>query len=86
VDTGTGMVRMGPNGTPLRWGISQNAAHDWDFVAVQPACGSVVLSTIRIRVWEDPVQMVVAVNGFMFAAGICKPLNENPMIAPETVL
>jgi len=86
VDTGTGMVRMGPDGTPLRWGILQQGAGEWDFVAVQPAYGDAVLSTIRIRVWEDPVQIVVAVNGFMFAAGICKPLNENPLIAPENAL
>jgi hypothetical protein len=74
VDTATGMVTMGPDGTPLRWGIQQQGAGDWDFVAVQPAFGEAALSTIRIRVWEDPVQIVVDVNGFMFAVGVCEPI------------
>jgi hypothetical protein len=72
VDTETGMVRMGAEGTPLRWSILQQGSGEWDFVAALR--GDTSLSTIRIRVWEDPVQIVITVNGFMFAAGLCQPV------------
>jgi hypothetical protein len=79
VDLQTGVVKVGAAGAPVAWGIVQSGAAGWDFVAVRSEPGDTVLSTIRIRTWEEPIQMVMIVNGFTFATGICERLSgEDP--------
>ena len=77
----TGVVRVGAAGAPVVWGIVQRGEAGWDFVAVRSEPGDIVLSTIRIRTWEEPIQMVMIVNGFTFATGICEPLSEEELAA-----
>lgn len=72
VDVERGIVQLGAQGTPLQWEIVQRGAPDWDFVVAKREPGSTVLTTLRIRLWETMVQMVVTVNGFTFATGICE--------------
>ena len=79
VDVQTGVVKVGAAGAPVAWGIVQSGAAGWDFVAERSEPGDTVLSTIRIRTWEEPIQMVMIVNGFTFATGICERLTgEDP--------
>ena len=82
VNVSTGMVKMGPAGVPLPWGILQYGNAEWDFVAARSEPGATMLSTLRIRMWERPIQMVMIVNGFTFATGICEPVNEHA--SPDT--
>jgi hypothetical protein len=81
VNLQTGVVRVGAAGAPVVWGIVQRGEAGWDFVAVRSEPGDIVLSTIRIRTWEEPTQMVMIVNGFTFATGICEPLSEEELAA-----
>ena len=79
VNLQTGVVKLGAAGAPVVWGIVQRGGGGWDFVAVRSEPGDTVLSTIRIRTWEEPIQMVMIVNGFTFATGICERLSgEDP--------
>src|SRR5262245_39360802 len=81
VNLQTGVVKLGAAGAPVVWGIVQRGGGGWDFVAVRSEPGDTVLSTIRIRTWEEPIQMVMIVNGFTFATGICEPLSEDGLTA-----
>jgi len=72
----TGVVKVGTAGVPVAWGIVQQGEAGWDFLAVRSEPGDTVLSTIRIRTWEEPIQMVMIVNGFTFATGICERLSD----------
>jgi hypothetical protein len=75
VNVNSGVVKMGAAGRPLRWGILQRGVSGWDFVAERTEPGDTVLSTLRMRLWETPIQMVLIVNGFTFATGICEVLS-----------
>jgi hypothetical protein len=75
-DTGSGMVRLGAHGTPTQWDIVQGTGPGWDFIAEKRESGNTVLSTLRIRTWESNTQMVLTVNGFTFATGICEPVHQ----------
>jgi hypothetical protein len=77
VDVRTGIVQMGDAGTPVRWGILQRGEAGWDFVASRAGPDDSIVSTLRLRMWETPMQMVVAINGFTFATGICEPLHRD---------
>jgi hypothetical protein len=81
VNLQTGVVRVGAAGAPVVWGIVQRGEAGWDFVAVRSEPGDTVLSTIRIRTWEKPIQMVMIVNGFTFATGICESLSDEELAA-----
>jgi hypothetical protein len=81
VNLQTGVVKVGAAGAPVAWGIVQQGEAGWDFVAVRSEPGDTVLSTIRIRTWEEPIQMVMIVNGFTFATGICEPLSDEELAA-----
>ncbi len=72
VDIERGIVQLGAQGTPVQWEIVQRGAPGWDFVVAKREPGNTVLTTLRIRAWETTVQMVVTVNGFTFASGICE--------------
>ena len=76
VNLQTGVVTLGATGAPVVWSIVQRGGGGWDFVAVRSEPGDTVLSTIRIRTWEEPIQMVMIVNGFTFATGICERLSD----------
>ena len=73
VDIDSGVVQLGAQGTPVQWEILQRGGPGWDFSATKSEPGNTVLTTIRIRLWETTVQMVLTVNGFTFATGICEP-------------
>jgi len=81
VNLQTGVIKVGAAGAPVAWGIVQQGEAGWDFVAVRSEPGDTVLSTIRIRTWEEPLQMVMIVNGFTFATGICEPLSDEELAA-----
>ncbi len=71
VDLDSGIIQLGLQGAPLQWEVVQRAEPGWDFVAEKREPGNTVLSTLRVRLWESTVQMVLTVNGFTFATGIC---------------
>lgn|SRR5215475_3008276 len=79
VNTRSGVVRIGASGTPVQWDVVQSAEPGWDFLATKSEPGNTVISTIRIRLWEDPVQLVMTMNGFTFAIGTCQALSEDPV-------
>ena len=81
VNLQTGVVKVGAAGAHVVWGIVQRGEAGWDFVAVRSEPGDTVLSTIRIRTWEEPIQMVMIVNGFTFATGICELLTDEDLSA-----
>ena len=81
VNLQTGVVKVGAAGAPVAWGIIQQGEAGWDFVAVSSEPEDTVLSTLRLRTWEEPVQMVMIVNGFTFATGICEPLSDEELAA-----
>ncbi len=75
VDINSGVVQLGPHGTPVQWEIVQNGRPGWDFMAAKSEPGNTVLTMLRIRLWETTIQMVMTVNGFTFATGICEILD-----------
>lgn len=83
VDIERGIVQLGTHGTPVQWEIVQRGAPGWDFVVAKREPGNTVLTTLRIRVWETTVQMVVSVNGFTFATGICEVRHGGTQAAPD---
>jgi hypothetical protein len=75
VDVDSGIIQLGPQSTPVLWEIVQRGGPGWDFVAEKREPGNTVLSTVRIRLWEDNAQLVLTVNGFTLATGICRTLD-----------
>jgi hypothetical protein len=75
VDIDSGIIQLGPQSTPVQWEIVQRGGPGWDFVAEKREPGNTVLSTLRIRLWEINAQMVLTVNGFTLATGICRTLD-----------
>jgi hypothetical protein len=73
VDLDSGIIQLGACGTPVQWDIVQSAGPGWDFIAVRREFGNTVLSTLRVRPWESPAQMVLTLNGFTFVTGIGEP-------------
>jgi hypothetical protein len=76
VDTDSGIIQLGTNSTPMQWEIVQSAGPGWDFVAEKRESGNTVLSRLRVRLWERPPQLVLTINGFTFATGICEPFRQ----------
>jgi hypothetical protein len=72
VDIDSGMIQLGAQSVPLQWEILQRDAPGWDFVAKKREGGGTVLSTLRIRLWESTVQVLLTINGFTFVSGICE--------------
>jgi hypothetical protein len=75
VDIDSGIIQLGPQSTPVQWEIVQRGGPDWDFVAEKREPGNTVLSTLRVRLWETNAQMVLTVNGFTLATGLCRTLD-----------
>jgi hypothetical protein len=72
VDISAGTVQLGASGAPVQWQILQRGEPGWDFLAARTEDGDTILSTLRIRLWEAPIQMLIILNGFMFVTGICE--------------
>jgi hypothetical protein len=72
----SGIIQLGPDGIPVQWEIMQSAEPGWDFVAEKSESGNTVLSTLRMRLWESTVQVVLTINGFTFATGTCELFRE----------
>ncbi len=83
VDVDSGIIQLGRGGAPRRWEILQRGDPGWDFVAEKREAGNTVLSTLRIRLWESTVQMVLTVNGFTFATGICEAVDDERSEQPQ---
>jgi hypothetical protein len=75
VDINSGIVQMGASGMPVQWEILQRGEPGWDFLAARAVAGDTVLCTLRIRMWENPIQMVMTMNGFTFASGVCEDID-----------
>jgi hypothetical protein len=77
VDIDSGIVQLGAESVPSQWEVLQRGGPGWDFMAEKREPGATVLSTLRIRLWESTVQMLLTINGFTFVTGVCEVLDTN---------
>jgi hypothetical protein len=73
IDTATGIVRSGPDQTPLRWTVVRtgDAANDWLFSGAGNNQQPLDFNYVRLRPWSSPPSVMIVMHTQIFT-GVCE--------------
>lgn len=70
VDTATGLLRFGADQSQWRWSVKQKGTGSRDFIGAHEQ-GT---DSITLRVWREPVEMLITDNHLTAVVGVCSEL------------